>query len=200
MITIALTKGRLMKSTLEYLQKNDLNHYVEALSDSNRSLYIIVNDVKFLFAKGPDVPVYVEKGVADLGIVGQDILMDNPANVLNVSKLPFGHCYIAVAGAPGVKKIERVATSFTNIAFNYFTDKRQDIQLIHLHGSVELAPILDLSDVIVDIVQTGTTLKENGLIEDEKIADVQAQLIANKQTYYLKEEEIYSFIQEIGVI
>lgn len=200
MITIALTKGRLMKSTLEYLQKNDLNHYVEALSDSNRSLYIIVNDVKFLFAKGPDVPVYVEKGVADLGIVGQDILMENPANVLNVSKLPFGHCYIAVAGAPGVKKIERVATSFTNIAFNYFTDKRQDIQLIHLHGSVELAPILDLSDVIVDIVQTGTTLKENGLIEYEKIADVQAQLIANKQTYYLKEEEIYSFIQEIGVI
>ena len=77
-----------MKSTLEYLQKNDLNHYVEALSDSNRSLYIIVNDVKFLFAKGPDVPVYVEKGVADLGIVGQDILMENPANVLNVSKLP----------------------------------------------------------------------------------------------------------------
>ena len=200
MITIALTKGRLMKSTLEYLQKNDLNHYVEALSDSHRSLYIIVNDVKFLFAKGPDVPVYVEKGVADLGIVGQDILMENPANVLNVSKLPFGHCYIAVAGAPGVKKIERVATSFTNIAFNYFTDKRQDIQLIHLHGSVELAPILDLSDVIVDIVQTGTTLKENGLIEYEKIADVQAQLIANKQTYYLKEEEIYSFIQEIGVI
>lgn len=200
MITIALTKGRLMKSTLDYLQKNDLNHYVEALSDSNRSLYIIVNDVKFLFAKGPDVPVYVEKGVADLGIVGQDILMENPANVLNVSKLPFGHCYIAVAGAPGVKKIERVATSFTNIAFNYFTDKRQDIQLIHLHGSVELAPILDLSDVIVDIVQTGTTLKENGLIEYEKIADVQAQLIANKQTYYLKEEEIYSFIQEIGVI
>ena len=189
-----------MKSTLEYLQKNDLNHYVEALSDSNRSLYIIVNDVKFLFAKGPDVPVYVEKGVADLGIVGQDILMENPANVLNVSKLPFGHCYIAVAGVPGVKKIERVATSFTNIAFNYFTDKRQDIQLIHLHGSVELAPILDLSDVIVDIVQTGTTLKENGLIEYEKIADVQAQLIANKQTYYLKEEEIYSFIQEIGVI
>ena len=105
-----------------------------------------------------------------------------------------------MAGAPGVKKIERVATSFTNIAFNYFTDKRQDIQLIHLHGSVELAPILDLSDVIVDIVQTGTTLKENGLIEYEKIADVQAQLIANKQTYYLKEEEIYSFIQEIGVI
>lgn len=104
MITVALTKGRLMKSTLEYLQKNDLNHYVEALSDSNRSLYIIVSDVKFLFAKGPDVPVYVEKGVADLGIVGQDILMENPANVLNVSKLPFGHCYIAVARAPGVKK------------------------------------------------------------------------------------------------
>lgn len=200
MITVALTKGRLMKSTLEYLEENGLPHYVESLSDSNRSLYIVVNNVKFLFAKGPDVPVYVEKGVADLGIVGQDILMENPANVLKVSKLPFGHCYIAVAGPPGVKKIERVATSFTNIAFNYFREKRQDIQLTHLHGSVELAPILNLSDVIVDIVQTGTTLKENGLIEYEKIADIQAQLIANKQTYYLKEEEIYSFIKEIGVI
>lgn len=189
-----------MKATLEYLKENHLEQYVEALTESNRSLFIVVNNVKFLFAKGPDVPVYVEKGVADLGIVGQDILMENPANVLNVSQLPFGHCHLSVAGPPGVEKIERVATSFTNIAFNYFTEKRQDVQFIHLHGSVELAPILDLSDVIVDIVQTGTTLKENGLIEYEKIADIQAQLIANKQTFYLKEEEIYSFIQEIGVI
>lgn len=200
MITVALTKGRLMKATLEYLREKQLEHYVEALTDSNRSLYIIVNNVKFLFAKGPDVPVYVERGVADLGIVGQDILMENPANVLNVSKLPFGHCYLAVAGPPEVKRIKRVATSFTNIAFNYFTDKRQDVELTHLNGSVELAPILELSDAIVDIVQTGTTLKENGLIEYEKITDIQAQLIANKKTFYLKEEEIYSFIQEIGVI
>lgn len=200
MITVALTKGRLMKATLEYLKENQLNDYVDALTENNRSLYIVVNNVKFLFAKGADVSVYVERGIADLGIVGQDILMENPANILNVSKLPFGHCHLAVAGPPGVEKIERVATSYMNIAFNYFTEKRQDVQLTHLHGSVELAPILNLSDVIVDIVQTGTTLKENGLIEYEKIADIEAQLIANKQNFYLKEEEIYSFIKEIGVI
>lgn len=189
-----------MKATLEYLKENQLNDYVDALTENNRSLYIVVNNVKFLFAKGADVSVYVERGIADLGIVGQDILMENPANILNVSKLPFGHCHLAVAGPPGVEKIERVATSYMNIAFNYFTEKRQDVQLTHLHGSVELAPILNLSDVIVDIVQTGTTLKENGLIEYEKIADIEAQLIANKQNFYLKEEEIYSFIKEIGVI
>lgn len=200
MITVALTKGRLFESTLQYLEENNLSHYTKSLSENNRSLYTVIDNVKFIFAKGPDVPVYVEKGVADLGIVGADILMETPANVLNVSKLPFGHCRLAVAGPPGVLKIERVATSFTNIAFSHFTQKRQDVQLIHLHGSVELAPILNLSDVIVDIVQTGTTLKENGLIEYEKIADVQARLIANKQTFYLKEDEIYSFIQDIGVI
>lgn len=200
MITVALTKGRLLKSTLQYLDENNLTHYTDSLSENNRSLYTIIDNVKFIFAKGPDVPVYVEKGVADLGIVGADILMETPANVLNVSKLPFGYCRLAVAGPPGVEKIERVATSFTNIAFQHFTQKRQDVQLIHLHGSVELAPILNLSDVIVDIVQTGTTLKENGLIEYEKITDVQARLIANKQTFYLKEDEIYSFIKDIGVI
>lgn len=200
MITVALTKGRLLKSTLQYLEENNLTHYAEGLKDNNRSLFIIIDNIKFIFAKGADVPVYVEKGVADLGIVGLDILMETPANVLNVSKLPFGFCRLAVAGPPGIEKIEQVATSFTNIAFNHFSKKRQDVQLIHLHGSVELAPILDLADVIVDIVQTGTTLKENGLVEYEKIADVQARLIANKQTFYLKEEEIYSFIKEIGVI
>lgn len=200
MITVALAKGRLFEATLEYLQENNGEHYVEQLKDNNRSLFTEVDNVKFIFAKGTDVPVYVEKGAADLGIVGLDTLLEKPAKVLNVSKLPFSYCHLSVAGPPGVEKIERVATSYTNIAFDYFSKKRQDVQLIHLHGSVELAPILDLADVIVDIIQTGTTLKENGLIEYEKIADVQARLIANKQTFYLKEEEIYQFIKEIGVI
>ncbi len=199
MITVALSKGRLFDSMIQYLTDNKASHYVEALSENNRSLYTEVNNVKFIFAKGKDVPVYVEKGVADLGIVGLDILKEEPAEVLNVSQLPFGFCHMTVAGPPGVEKIQKVATSFTNIAFQHFNEKRQDVQFIHLNGSVELAPILGLSDVIVDIVQTGTTLRENGLIEYEKIMDIQARLIANKQTFYLKEDEIYHFMKETGV-
>lgn len=199
MITVALTKGRLFKDFIKYINKQGLSQYVEALEDEGRSLYTEINGVRFIFAKGKDVPLYVESGVADLGISGLDILEEKPANVLNVSALPFGICRLVIAGPPGVKKMETVATSFTEISFQYFTKQKQDVEILHLHGSVELAPILGLSDVIVDIVQTGTTLKENGLIEYDKIMDIQARLIANKQTFYTKEEEIYNFIKQLGV-
>lgn len=199
MITVALTKGRLYKDFINFLKQRQAASYVEQLQEDNRSLYTVINNVRFIFAKGKDVPVYVEKGVADLGIVGQDILLENPANVLNVSKLPFGYCRMTIAGPPGVTAIERVATSYDQIAFNYFTQQKNHVELLHLHGSVELAPILGLADVIVDIVQTGTTLKENGLVEYETIMDIQARLVANKQSFYTKEEEIYNFIKEIGV-
>lgn len=199
MITVALTKGRLFKDFIKYINKQGLTQYVEALEDEGRSLYTEVDGVRFIFAKGKDVPLYVESGVADLGIAGLDILEEKPAHVLNVSALPFGECRLAIAGPLGTQKIEQVATSFTEIAFRYFTEQKQDVEIIHLHGSVELAPILGLSDVIVDIVQTGTTLKENGLIEYDKIMDIQARLIANKQTFYTKEEEIYNFIKQLGV-
>lgn len=199
MITVALTKGRLFNDFISFLEKRNATAYIQQLQDNNRSLFTQVNNVKFIFAKGKDVPVYVESGVADIGIVGHDILMEKAANVLNVSKLPFGVCRMSIAGPPGVKNIKRVATSFDNIAFQYFNNKRMDVEILHLNGSVELAPILGLSDVIVDIIQTGTTLRENGLIEYEKILDIQARLIANKQTFYTKEDEIYNFIKEIGV-
>lgn len=199
MITVALTKGRLFKDFIKYINKQGLTQYVEALEDEGRSLYTEVDGVRFIFAKGKDVPLYVESGVADLGIAGLDILEEKPAHVLNVSALPFGECRLAIAGPLGTQKIEKVATSFTEIAFRYFIEQKQDVEIIHLHGSVELAPILGLSDVIVDIVQTGTTLKENGLIEYDKIMDIQARLIANKQTFYTKEEEIYNFIKQLGV-
>lgn len=199
MITVALTKGRLFKDFIKYINKQGLTQYVEALEDEGRSLYTEVDGVRFIFAKGKDVPLYVESGVADLGIAGLDILEEKPAHVLNVSALPFGECRLAIAGPLGTQKIEKVATSFTEIAFRYFIEQKQDVEIIHLHGSVELAPILGLSDVIVDIVQTGTTLKENGLIEYDKIMDIQARLIANKQTFYTKEEETYNFIKQLGV-
>lgn len=199
MITVALTKGRLYKDFIRFLEARGATDYIEELKQDNRSLFTVINNIRFIFAKGKDVPVYVETGVADLGIVGQDILLETPANVLNVSKLPFGHCRMTVAGPPGVDEIKRVATSFDRLAFQYFNQQRLDVEILHLHGSVELAPILGLADVIVDIVQTGTTLKENGLIEYQTIMEIQARLIANKQTFYTKEEEIYAFIKEIGV-
>lgn len=199
MITVALTKGRLFKDFIAFLEKRQADEYIQSLSQNDRSLFTQVNNIKFIFAKGKDVPVYVETGVADIGIVGYDVLLEKPANVLNVSKLPFGICRMAIAGPPGVEQVKKVATSFDNIAFQYFNENRIDVEILHLNGSVELAPILGLSDVIVDIIQTGTTLRENGLIEYEKILDIQARLIANKQSFYTKEEEIYDFIKEIGV-
>ncbi|WP_271397380.1 ATP phosphoribosyltransferase [Salinicoccus roseus] len=200
MITVALTKGRLFKDFLKYMNENDLNNYIRALDGETRSLYTIVDNVKFIFAKGPDVPTYVESGVADLGIVGSDIITEDAFNILNVSQLPFGDCHFSVAALPDQEEFRVIATKYTNIAHEYFKNKRQDVSLIHLNGSVELAPLLGLSDGIVDIVQTGGTLRDNGLVEHEKIMDIHARLIANKRTFYTKEDEIYDFIKEIGVI
>ncbi|WP_342388047.1 ATP phosphoribosyltransferase [Salinicoccus bachuensis] len=200
MITVALTKGRLFKDFLKYMNENDLNNYISALDGETRSLYTVVDNVKFIFAKGPDVPTYVESGVADLGIVGSDIITEDTFNILNVSQLPFGDCHFSVAALPEQEEFKVIATKYTNIAHEYFKNKRQDVSLIHLNGSVELAPLLGLSDGIVDIVQTGGTLRDNGLVEHEKIMDIHARLIANKRTFYTKEDEIYDFIREIGVI
>lgn len=200
MITVALTKGRLFKDFLKYMNENDLNNYISALDGETRSLYTVVDNVKFIFAKGPDVPTYVESGVADLGIVGSDIITEDTFNILNVSQLPFGDCHFSVAALPEQEEFKVIATKYTNIAHEYFKNKRQDVSLIHLNGSVELAPLLGLSDGIVDIVQTGGTLRDNGLVEREKIMDIHARLIANKRTFYTKEDEIYDFIREIGVI
>ena len=172
------------------------------MQEEGRYLFREINQVKFIFAKGADVPTYVEQGIADLGIVGLDTITENRFNVLNVSQLPFGECRLAIAGPPGLteKELKVVATSFTNISQQYFNQQRQDVRLIHLKGSVELAPILGLADAIVDVVQTGTTLKENNLQEYRTIMDIQARLIANKQAFYLKEHDVYQFMQEIGVV
>lgn len=202
MITVALSKGRLFKDFIKFLSTKGLNHYASPLQENGRYLYKIIGDVKFIFAKGSDVPTYVEQGIADLGIVGQDIITEDFFDVLNVSKLPFGQCRLAIASSPNLNQHEFkvVATTFTNITRQYFNKQRQDVELIHLHGSVELAPILGLADAIVDIVQTGTTLKENNLVEYSTIMNIQARLIANKQSFYIKDEAIYRFIKEIGVI
>ncbi|MFD2830472.1 ATP phosphoribosyltransferase [Corticicoccus populi] len=200
MITVALTKGRLFKDFIRYLKNRDLQKYISVLENDSRTLYTEVDNVRFIFAKGPDVPTYVELGAADIGIVGSDILAEDSFNVLNVSQLPFGDCHFSIAGPPDVERFNTVASKYTNIARTFFNEKKQPVQLIHLNGSVELAPLLDLADGIVDIVQTGSTLRDNGLIEYEKILDVHARLIANKRTFYTKEDGIYQFLTEIGVM
>ncbi|MGB4609882.1 MAG: ATP phosphoribosyltransferase [Saccharofermentanales bacterium] len=199
MITVALPKGRLLSDFMNYLEQQGLDKYSKGLDAKSRSLYTIVNDVKFIYAKGRDVPIYVENGSADIGIIGLDIITENEFDIMNVSRLPFGECHFAICGLPGVERFRTVATTFRNIAFQYFKAKRQQVSLIHLNGSVELAPLLGLADGIVDIVETGSTLRANGLIEYEKIMDVHARLIANRQTFYTKEDEIYPFLKEIGV-
>ena len=200
MITVALSKGRLFDDFIKYIEGQGLKNYTEVLRGESRTLFTLVDDVRFIFAKGPDVPVYVERGAADIGIVGSDILDEEDFEYLNVSGLPFGRCHFALAGPPNIDHFNTVASKYINIARKYFNQEQEAVSLIHLNGSVELAPILGLADGIVDIVQTGNTLKDNGLIEYKKITEVQARLIANKQTFYTKEEEIYKFISEIGVI
>ncbi|OYW69503.1 MAG: ATP phosphoribosyltransferase [Aerococcus viridans] len=202
MITIALAKGRVYKAFNEFLADKDLAGYADALQEGGRDLFRVVGDVKFIFAKGKDVPTYVEQGVADLGVVGSDTITEKTYNVLNVSELPFGQCRLAIAGPTALDEsdIKVVATSFPNLTRQYFNQNKQDVDIVFLNGSVELAPILGLSDAIVDIVQTGTTLKENDLREYKTILPVQARLIANKQSFYIKEEGIYQFMQEIGVV
>ena len=200
MITVALSKGRLLEDFIRYLDTQNLRHYLSVLKEESRSLFIEIDNVKFIFAKGPDVPTYVENGIADIGIVGSDIIMEDTFNILNVSQLPFGECYFALAGTPGIERFNVVASKYTNISAKYFKEKKQDVELIHLHGSVELAPLLGLADGIVDIVQTGDTLRDNGLIEYEKILEIHGRLITNKQTFYTRENEIFDFLNEIGVI
>lgn len=202
MITIALAKGRVYKAFNAFLADKDLAGYADALQEGGRDLFRVVGNVKFIFAKGKDVPTYVEQGVADLGVVGSDTITERTYNVLNVSELPFGQCRLAIAGPSALDEsdIQIVATSFPNLTRQYFNQNKQDVDIVFLNGSVELAPILGLSDAIVDIVQTGTTLKENDLREYKTILPVQARLIANKQSFYIKEEGIYQFMQEIGVV
>ncbi len=199
MITVALPKGRILEEVIAYLNHCGLERYAEKLDPKSRLLFTDIDGIRFIFAKGQDVPIYVESGIADLGFIGSDIITENKFDLLNVSQLPFGYCHFSLCALPGVEQFKTVATTIKNITFQHFKKKKQQVKLIHLHGSVELAPLLGLADGIIDIVETGSTLKANGLIEYEKILDVQACLIANRQTFYTKEDEVYPFLKEVGV-
>ena len=194
MINVALPKGRLGEKVYGMFEKS--GYECPSIKENNRKL-IFENPekgVRYFWVKPSDVAIYVERGAADIGVAGKDILLEYSPDVYELLDLNIGKCRLAVAGKTDFKddteKTLRVATKFVNITNSYYSKKGRDIDIIKLNGSIELAPILGLSDVIVDIVETGTTLKENNLTTFETIVPVSARLIANKASFKFKTEKI----------
>lgn len=201
-VIFALAKGRLAEKSAELLQKCGID--CANILEPTRKL--VLNDksgkYKFIFVKPSDVPIYVEHGVADIGVVGKDTLMEEGAEVYELADLGFAKCRLAVAGYPDFDLTDKtglkVATKYGNIARRYFESKGQNVEIITLHGSIELGPIVGLSDVILDIVESGKTLKENGLCVLEEICDVSARLIVNKVSLKTKAQDIKPLVEKIG--
>ena len=202
MLNIALPKGRLGEKTYDMFEKAGFS--CPAIRESSRKL-IFENEelgLRYFWVKPSDVAIYVERGAADIGIAGKDILLEYGPEVYELLDLKMGKCRMAVAAKNSFRddprKQLRVATKFSNIAANYYLSKGRDIDIIHLNGSIELAPILDLSDVIVDIVETGTTLKENDLSVIETIVPISARLIANKASFKFKRHLIQPLVESLA--
>jgi len=197
---IALTKGRLEKQFIQFLEER--NYDVNPLLDKGRKLQVETEDFFAIFAKGNDVATYVEYGIADLGVVGEDILLEIQPDVFDLLPFPFGKCRFAIAGVPSnltpLRK-QRIATKYPNITTKYFRDQGKSIDIVKLEGSVELAPLLGLADDIVDIVETGNTLKENGLVVKEEMLTISARLIANRNSLKLKRDILTPLIDSFRV-
>ena len=194
MINIALPKGRLGEKIYDIFEK--AGYECKSIKENSRKLIFENPDagVRYFWVKPSDVAIYVERGAADIGVAGKDILLEYSPDVYELLDLKAGKCRMAVAGKKDFKddteKTLRVATKFVNIAADYYSKKSREIDIIKLNGSIEIAPILELSDVIVDIVETGTTLKENDLDVLETIVPISARLIANKSSFKFKTKEI----------
>ena len=204
MINIALAKGRLGEKVYAMFEK--AGYECPSIKEPNRKL-IFTNEevgVSYFWVKPSDVSIYVERGAADIGVCGKDILLENNPDVYELVDLNIGKCYMAVAGKKDFyddrRNTLKVATKFCNIAKNYYASLGRQIDIIKLNGSIEIAPILSLSDVIVDIVETGATLKENDLEVKEKITDISARLIANKSSYQFKRDEIVGIVEKIRAL
>lgn len=207
MLTIALAKGRLQEDALALFAKAGIVVAEEELN--SRKLAVLSTDqrFKFVFVKPGDVPTYVEYGVADAGVCGRDVLLEAKADVHEPLDLKLGYCKIAVAGRKEVVGQDynllatvRVATKYPNIATEYFHRKGIPIETVYLSGSVELAPILGLSDRIVDLVETGRTLRENGLEVIDVITETTARLIVNRASFHLKRDEVSKLISELAEV
>ena len=194
LLNIALPKGRLGEKVYEIFEK--AGYGCPAIHENNRKLIFEneENGVRYFWVKPSDVAIYVERGAADIGVAGKDILLEYNPDVYELSDLKMGKCRMAVAGMEGFfdnpERTLRVATKFPNITKKYYSSLSREIDIIKLNGSIEIAPILGLSDVIVDIVETGTTLKENNLRPFETIVPISARLISNKVSYKFKNKMI----------
>lgn len=204
-ITFALGKGRLAKDTLKLLEQIGIT--CEEIYDKDSRKLIFVNEelkLKFFLAKGPDVPIYVEYGAADIGVVGKDTILEEGRKVHEVLDLGFGACKMCVCGPISAKEVLkrreliRVATKYPKIAKEYFYNtKHQTVEIIKLNGSIELAPIVGLSEVIVDIVETGATLRENGLEVLEEVCPLSARVIVNPVSMRIENERIKKIITDL---
>ena len=204
-LTFALGKGRLAKKTLELFESIGIT--CEEMKDPDTRKLIFTNEelkLKFFLAKGPDVPTYVEYGAADSGVVGEDTILEENRNIYEVLDLGFGKCRMCVCGpaeaAELLKHHEliRVASKYPRIAKNYFYNKKnQTVEIIKLNGSIELAPIVGLSEVIVDIVETGSTLRENGLVVLEEVCPLSARMVVNQVSMKMENERITKLIEQL---
>src|SRR5690554_1902237 len=207
-ITIALAKGRLAFEALSLLEKIGIT--CDEIKDKTSRKLIFVNEelkLKFFLAKASDVPTYVEYGAADIGFVGKDTILEEGRKMYEVLDLGLGKCRMCVAGPESARKLLqhgeliRVATKFPNIAKDYFYNKKhQTVEIIKLNGSIELAPIVGLSEVIVDIVETGSTLRENGLVILEEICNISARMVVNEVSMKMEHERISKIIKDLKQI
>ncbi|MBR1635194.1 MAG: ATP phosphoribosyltransferase [Lachnospiraceae bacterium] len=204
-LTVALGKGRLAKQSMTLFEKIGIS--CDEMRDKETRKLIFVNEeqkIRFFLAKSPDVPTYVEYGAADIGIVGEDTILEEARNIYEVLDLGFGKCRMCVCGPQPAKELLsggqllRVASKYPRIAKDYFYNKKhQTVEIIKLNGSIELAPIVGLSEVIVDIVETGSTLKENGLVVLEEVAPLSARVVVNQVSMKMNNERITGLIREL---
>ena len=201
MINIALPKGRLGEKVYGIFEK--IGYACPSIHENNRKLIFenAENGVRYFWVKPSDVAIYVERGAADIGVAGKDILLEYTPEVYELRDLGIGKCRMCVAAKKGfednTERTLRVATKFPNIAREFYSRRSREIDIIKLNGSIELAPILNLSDVIVDIVETGTTLFENDFEPIEEIVPISARLVANKTSYKFKYNEIHALCMKL---
>ncbi|MCR8643334.1 ATP phosphoribosyltransferase [Paenibacillus sp. N1-5-1-14] len=192
MLKVAMPKGRIYKQAFKLFREAGIS--IPEETDDSRRLMISFPEagMEFILAKPVDVPTYVEYGVADLGVVGKDVLMEENRDVYELLDLGIARCRMSVIASPEWKPVlnPRVATKYPNVASAYFREKGQQVEIIKLNGSIELAPLIGLGDRIVDMVETGQTLRENGLVEQEEIFQITSRLIANRVSYRMKNAEI----------
>ncbi|MCR5668179.1 MAG: ATP phosphoribosyltransferase [Lachnospiraceae bacterium] len=204
-LTVALGKGRLAKKAMESFEAIGIS--CEEMKDKDTRKLIFVNEekkIRFFLAKGPDVPTYVEYGAADIGIVGEDTILEEGRNIHEVLDLGFGKCKMCICGPESARELLkhgeliRVATKYPRIARMHFYDKKQQtVEIIKLNGSIELAPIVGLSEVICDIVETGSTLRENGLVVLEEVCPLSARVVVNQVSMKMEHDRITKLITDL---